>query len=242
MKNHDVEKEPRKIASSSDDEDLEIHSTRNPQARNEADTGESLEESLLSEDETREVEDNNLQEEEIQLPLEEEGKEIEYQVDNPIEEENIVEQEEENLVRQEEGDEDEVYQDAQEENQQVEHEDEERSTSSEEEREEPNFIKPKAKDNLEFYDEQTNSWMKATITSACPKRYKNWYNIIREDGFKQSKIFSKDTLWRFTNQEKNAYFLWKFGHLVDEQGNLKEGEVETPLHLLNEEDKDEGIT
>ena len=55
--------------------------------------------------------------------------------------------------------------------------------------------KPKKGDRISYFDSTTNRWIDACITHNLSRRYKDYYNIITDDGRRDGLYLAPDTLW-----------------------------------------------
>ena len=58
----------------------------------------------------------------------------------------------------------------------------------------PDFVKPRKRDSVKYFDKQSDSWRTATILSFIRRYGGDWYNIERGDGEQLSIYLSKDSL------------------------------------------------
>ena len=67
---------------------------------------------------------------------------------------------------------------------------------------EPKYVTPKKNDKVEYYDDETNTWLTVTIVSKI-KRYQGWFNVKYSNQTKGSVKLTEDSLWRFEYDAKN---------------------------------------
>ena len=83
-------------------------------------------------------------------------------------------------------------------------------------RDPPKYKKPKRGDQIQYYNADTDGFVTATITSNV-KGYKNvWFNIKRDDSSKGSVELSEDTLWRFVDVSRNAFYNSRWGQVIED--------------------------
>ena len=90
----------------------------------------------------------------------------------------------------------------------------------------PPYLRPQEGDEIQFHDGGTGQWRDVTVqkTSARTlRRYPNYFNIQYRNGKKGSVELHQDTIWRFTDHQKQQFFWWKWGHLFNEAGEITGG-------------------
>ena len=80
-------------------------------------------------------------------------------------------------------------------------------------RDPPTFIQPTKGEVIKYFRAATDSWISATITSIISGYNNNWFNIQHEDSSRCSVELTKDTLWKFDNDEKNEFYRWRWSHI-----------------------------
>ena len=129
--------------------------------------------------------------------------------DNATDNDSVTDDERENVVEldvddENESAEDEFYEIEQEENENMEIVVEENP---------PVYRKPKKKDKIIYFTDTNDSWRQAVITSSIAGYSNSWFNIQHTDGTRCSVELSKDSLWRFLEEERNDYYRWRWHHI-----------------------------
>ena len=92
----------------------------------------------------------------------------------------------------------------------------------------PDFIKPRRGDSIKYFEKESEVWRTASILSAIRGYGGTWYNVEKENREKLSVSLSKDSVWKFVEDDRNGYFKWRWPDLhllreeVDQDGDREQ--------------------